>query len=194
MRPYFHNSLCSAGTQVGSRQDPLGQQAVARPGTLVGTEAGIRATPMDLSISAQARAGEQPGMEVHSAPRRAPAPCHLSLWREMSCFGGRPPSPAPVGAEGRYGLCLLPLSGPFPHLPLITLALRAGVGMGAMRQHPRCAPLSLMRNRPGHTCRGFWARRRAGGQNCFLPGAPLRTRFSEGQALVSPHNPGCDIK
>lgn len=91
---------------------------------------------------------------------------------------------------GIHGLHSGPLS---PHLPPATPAPRAGVGMVALRGCPGRVLLSLLANTPGHVARGLRTRRRAGGQSGSLPGTPTRTRFSEGRAPESRHNPSCDI-
>lgn len=92
------------------------------------------------------------------------------------------------------GCATYPSQAHFFICPWLHRLSELGSGLGAMSQRPHCVPLSQLRNSPGHVCRGFWARKRAGGQSGFLPGAPLSTRLSEGRAPVSPRNPGCDIK
>lgn len=124
-------------------------------------------------------------------------PARPSLWRTSSCSQSRqaPPSPISAGAGGDMGCTIFDLrSRPVFSSAPATLAPRAGVRMEALRKRPGPAPLSLLRNKHGHTGGGSLARRRAGGQSGSLPGTPLRTRLSEGQAPEPPHNPDCDIK
>lgn len=140
-------------------------------------------------------AGQPRTVAVRSTLAKAPCPCCPSPWRTLSCCSQSRQTPVSSFCRSRQGCTLHGLhSGPLsPHLPPATPAPRAGVGMVALRGCPGRVLLSLLANTPGHVARGPRTRRRAGGQSGSLPGTPTRTRFSEGRAPESRHNPSCDI-